>query len=60
MNHYNGQNFSNTDTYSDELQLAVLTHQNKRLQHTILPFEAKHYQEQAELILFLNVAKQLK
>ena len=60
MNHYTGQAFTNTDTHSEELQLAVLTQQNKRLQHDILPFEAKHYQHQDELNLLLNVTKQLK
>ena len=60
MNHYTGQTSSNTETHSDELQLAVLSQQNKRLQHDILPFEAKHYQDQDELNLLLNVAKQLK
>ena len=56
MNHYTGQ----THSHTDELQLAVLTQENKRLQHDILSFEAKHYQHQDELNLFLNVAKQLK
>ena len=60
MNHYTGQTFSNTDTHPDELQLAVLTKQNQRLQYDILPFEAKHYQHQDELNLLLNVAKQPK
>ena len=60
MNYYSAQISSNTDTHSDELQLAVLTQQSKRLQRDILPFEAKHYQHQDELNLLLNVAKQLK
>ena len=60
MNHYTGQNFSNTDTHDDELQLAVLTQQNKRLQRDILPFEAKHYQHQDDLNILLNTAKQHK
>ena len=60
MNHYTGQTSSNTDTHSDEIQIAVLTQQNKRLQRDILPFEFRQYQHQHELNLFLNVAKQLK
>ena len=60
MHHYTVQTSSNTDTHSDELQLAVLTQQNKRLQRDSLPLEAKHYQHQDELNLLLNVAKQLK
>ena len=49
-----------TDTHSDELQLAVLTQQNKRLLRDILPFEVKHYRHQDELILLPNTAKQFK
>ena len=60
MNKYNVQTSSNTNTHSDELQLGVLTQQNKRLQRDILPFEASHYQHQDELNLLLNVANQLK
>ena len=60
MNHYTFHTSSNTNTHSDELQLAVLTQQNMRLQRDILPFEAKHYQHQDELNLLLNVAKQHK
>ena len=47
-------------THSDELQLAVFTQQNKRLQEDILPFEVKHYQHQDELSILLNTAKLLK
>ena len=60
MNHRIGQTFSKIDIPSDELQLAVLTQQNKRLQRAILPFEVKHYRHQDELNLLLNLAKQLK
>ena len=41
MNHHTGQTSSNFDTHSGELQLAVLTEQNKRLTREILPFEIK-------------------
>ena len=60
MNNYTGQTSSNTETHSDKLQLAVLTQQNKRLQHDILPFEATHYQYQDKLNLHPNVSTQLK
>ena len=60
MNHRIGQTSSNTDTHSDELQLAVLTQQKKRPQRDILPFEVKHYRHHDEINLLLNVAKQLK
>ena len=43
MNHPIGQTSSNIHTYSDKLQLAVLTQQNQRLTREILPFEVKHY-----------------
>ena len=35
MNHYTGQISFNKDTHAGELQLAVLTQQNKRLEHDI-------------------------
>ena len=60
MNNHIGQTSSNTDIHSDELQLAVLTQQNKRLQGDILPFEVKHYRHQDEFNLLLNIAKQFK
>ena len=60
MNHHIGQTSSKTDTHSDELQLVVLTQQNKRLLRDILPFGVKHYRHQDELNLLLNTAKQLK
>ena len=37
---------TNVPMHSDELQLAVLAQQNKRLIRDILPFEVKHYQHQ--------------
>ena len=60
MNHHTGQTSSNLDKQSDELQIAVLTQQNKRLAREILPFEVKHYQHQDELKILLNISKQLK
>ena len=51
---------SNTPTHSDELQLAVLTQQNKRLTRELPPFEVKHCQYQDELNLLLSFVKQLK
>ena len=60
MGHHIDQPSSHVPTHSDELQLAVLTQQNKRLTREILPFEAKHYQHQDELNIILNTAKQLK
>ena len=46
MNHHTGPTSSNLDNHSDELQLAVLTQQNKRRTREILPFEVKDYQQQ--------------
>ena len=60
MDHHIDQPSSHVPTHSDQLQLAVLTQQNKRLIHEILPFEVKHYQHQDELNILLNTAKQLK
>ena len=60
MDHHIDQPSSHVPTHSDELQLAVLTQQNKRLVREILPFEVKHYQHQDELIILLKTAKQLK
>ena len=60
MNHHLGQISSNLDKHSDELQLAVLTQQNKRLIREILPSEVKHYQQQDNLNILLKIAKQLK
>ena len=60
MDHYNDQPFYHVQTHWDEIQLAVLTQQNKRLTREILPFEVKHYQHQDELNILLNAAKQLK
>ena len=42
MDHHTDQLSSNISTHSDELQLAVLTQQNKRLTREILPFEVKN------------------
>ena len=60
MDNHVDQRSSNVPTYSDELQLAVLTQQNKRLTPEILPFDFKHHQRQDELNILLNTAKQLK
>ena len=60
MGHHIDQPSSHLPTHSDELQLVVLTQQNKRLTREILPFEVKHYQHQDELNILLNTAKQLK
>ena len=60
MDHHIDQSSSNVPTHSDELKIAVLTQQNKRLTREILPFEVKHYQPQDELNIFLNTTKQLK
>ena len=46
MDHHIDQPSSHVQTHSDELQLAFLTQQNKRLRREILPFEVKHYQHQ--------------
>ena len=59
MDHHIDQPSSHVPTHSDELQLAVLTQQKKRLTREILPFEVRHYQHQ-ELNILLNTAKQLK
>ena len=60
MDHHIDQPSSHAQTHSDELQLAVLTQQNRHLTREILPFEVKHYQHQVELKILLNTAKQLK
>ena len=60
MDHHTDQPSSDIPTDSDELQLASLTQQNRRLIHEILPFEVKHYQHHNELNILLNTAKQLK
>ena len=60
MDHHIDQTSSHVPTHSDELQLAVLKQQNKRLTREILPFEVKHYQHQDELNILFNTAKQLK
>ena len=60
MDHHIDQPSSLVPTQLDELQLAVLAQQNKRLTREFLPFEVKHYQQQNELNILLNTAKQLK
>ena len=60
MDHHIDQPSSHVPTHSEELQLAVLTQQNRRLRREILPFEVEHYQHQDELNILLNTAKQLK
>ena len=58
MDHHIDQPSSHLPTHSDELQLAVLLQQNKRLKREILAFEVKHYQHQDELNILLKTAKQ--
>ena len=60
MDYQIAQPSSNIQTHSDELQLAALTQQNRRLTREILPFEVKHYHHQDESNILLNTAKQLK
>ena len=59
MSHHVGQTSSKLDSHSEKLQLAVLTQQNRRLMHEILPLKITQYQHQDELHLQLNTAKQL-
>ena len=60
MDYHTDQLSSNTPAHSDELQLAVLTQQNRRLTREILPFKVKHSRQQDEFKIFLYTAKQLK
>ena len=60
MDHHPEQSSSNYQAHSDELQLVVLTQQNRRLMTEISPFGIKQYQNQDELNILLNIAKQLK
>ena len=60
MDHRVDQPSSNVPTHLDELQLAVLTPDNKRLTRENLPFEVKYYRHQDDLNILLNTAKQLK
>ena len=60
MDNHIDQPSSHVPTHSDQLQLAVLTQQNKRLTREFLLFEVKHYQHQDELNILLNTAKQLE
>ena len=55
MDHHIDQPSSHVPTHSDELHLAVLTQQNKRLTRENLPFEVKYYQHQYELYILLNI-----
>ena len=60
MDHHIDQPSSHVPTHLDELQLAVLTQQNRRLTREILPFEVRHYQHQDELNILEHTTKQLK
>ena len=60
MDYHIHQPSSHVPTHSDEIQLAVLTQQNKRFTREILPVEVKHYQHHDELNILLNTAKRLK
>ena len=59
MSRHTGQTSSETDTHSEEFELAVLTQKNKRLMHENLPFKIAQNQQQDELNLLLNTANQL-
>ena len=59
MDHHIDRLSSHIPTHSDQLQLAVLTQQNRRLTREILPFEVKHYQHKNEPNILLNTTKQL-
>ena len=59
MDQHPEQSSSNYQIHSEELQLAFLTQQNRRLRPEISPFEVKHYQHD-ELNILLNIAKELK
>ena len=60
MGHHIDQPSSHVPTHLDELQLAVLTQQKRRLTSEDLPFDVKHYEHQDKLNTLLNTAKQLK
>ena len=59
MSRHTGQTSSKSDPHSDELQLNVLTRQNKRLTHEILPFQIAQYQHQDQLNLINESAFEL-
>ena len=59
MDHHINQPSSHVPKHLDELELAVLTQQNRRLKREFLPFEVKHYQHPDQLNILLNTAKQL-
>ena len=48
MYQYTDESSSNLPMHSDELQLAVLKQQSRRLSKEVLPFTVKHYQHQDE------------
>ena len=60
MSDHTGQTSSKLDTQLAELRLVVLTQQKKRRMREILPFRVKHYQNQDELNLRLNTARELR
>ena len=60
MDNHPEQSSPNYQAHSDELQLVVLTQQNRSLMSDISPFDIKEYQNQDELNILLNIAKQLK
>ena len=59
MSRHTGQTSSKLDTNSEDIHLAVLAQLNNCLMHEILPFKVTNYQNQDELNLLLNTAKQL-
>ena len=60
MSSHTGQPSSKSDRHSEELQLVVLAQQNNRLMFEVLHFRVTQYQNQDELNILLNTAKQLK
>ena len=59
MNHHTGQNSSNLDTHSNELQLAVLTQRNKRLTREIFPLRLNTINTKINLIYFQTLSNSL-
>ena len=56
MSFHTGQTSIKSDSYSDQMKLAVPTQRNKALIHETLPFKNAQYQPQDELILLQNTA----
>ena len=60
MSRHTGQTSSQSDAHSDELQLAVLTQQNKCQIRNTKSLEVTHYQNLDELKQLLITAQQFK